>query len=112
MSGRLLSGLLAHGATHMVHTVAVSTGTSSGRVRYQVSRFSAQVVSAGVRGGVPVVRYAIYGFGLGPAQPGDPAHDPRPVHVYLHYLDPSGLAAGVVEVADLRGVRDAVPPGR
>ena len=110
--GRLVSGALASGVTHAHHVITVSTPGSVATTTFDVSSFSAGFTpSTGALRDLRV-RFAVYAFGLGPARPGDPAHDPRPRSVYLHYVDPFGQQLEVVRLGRTHGVCGSLPSTR
>ncbi|HEX2016677.1 MAG TPA: hypothetical protein VGN69_08285 [Solirubrobacteraceae bacterium] len=91
--GKLGSGHLGH-LRHQRHIVTVSDGTNMASAPFEVSRFTASFDPAAGDPRSLLVRFSVYGFGLGAMV--------APT-VYLHYLSPSGRAGSTVRVGRTHG---------
>jgi hypothetical protein len=112
LTGQLSSGTLAAGATHLHHTLTVTAGAAMASTDFDVTQFSAGFSPSGGNPSTLLVRYSIYGFGLGPAQPNDPAGDPVPQQVFLHYVDPVGRTGLTIDLGRTHGRCGSLPTTR
>lgn len=109
LTGRLPSGRLVRGATHLKHSVSVSDGASrTATTEFQVTQFSAGFSPTVGNPATLIVRYAIYGFGLGRAAP----LDPTPMPVYIHYIAPDGHSRLTVHLGRTHGRCGSLPRTR
>jgi hypothetical protein len=109
IAGRLDSGVLPSSAIDVRHTVTVAAGSTSASASFLVTHFAASFYPDTGDPATLRVRYTLLGFGLGPAQRGDPAHDPTPRRLYLHYVDPSGHERDLVSLGRTHGVCGSLP---
>jgi hypothetical protein len=112
ITGSLSSGSLARGATHLHHAITVTAPGASASTEFDVTQFSAGFSPTAGNPATLLVRFAIYGFGIGPAQPDDPAGDPVPQQVFLHYVDPHGKTGETIDLGRTHGRCGSLPTTR
>lgn len=105
LSGRLVSGRLVRGATHLRHLVTVSVGAQTVQTSFYVTQFGASFAPVAGNPATLVVRYSIFGFGLGPAAPKDPTPQP----LYLHYIAPTGQEIERIRLGRTHGLCGSLP---
>jgi hypothetical protein len=107
LTGKLASGRVITGATHLRHTVSVTVAGSAQPLQasFYVTRFGASFAPDAGNPTSLVVRYSVFGFGIGPAAPKDPT--PRPL--YLHYIAPTGVQIALVKLGRTHGFCGSLP---
>lgn len=105
LRGRLPSGGLVRGASHLRHLVAVTVNGHTVQTFFYVTEFGASFAPPAGNPQTLVVRFSVYGFGIGPAAPKDPV--PRPL--YLHYIAPTGRQVAFVSLGRTHGFCGSLP---
>ena len=110
LSGKLPSGTLASASTHpthLRHTVTVTGGGSAQPLQtsFYVTEFGASFAPVSGDPRTLVVRFSVFGFGIGPAAPKDPT--PKPL--YLHYIAPTGAQIELVKLGRTHGFCGSLP---
>ena len=108
LSGKLPSGALVPRATPLRHVVTVTAGGQTVQTFFYVTEFNAAFTPSAGNPQTLVVRFSVYGFGIGPAEPKDPT--PRPL--YLHYVAPTGQQIAVVPLGRTHGFCGSLPLSR
>jgi hypothetical protein len=108
LRGRLSSGVLARGATHVAHTVTLRDGATALSAPFYTTQFTAGFAPTAGDPATLHVRFSIYGFGIGPAAPKDPV----PREVYLHYVAPGGRPEATLHVGRTHGFCGSIPVTR
>ena len=109
ISGTLTSPALPAGATQATHQVMLLSPGATAVAEFDVTAFGASFAPQTGDPRTLLVRYSVFGFGLGPAQPGDPSGDPAPLGVYLHYIGPHGTPIHTVEIGITSGTCGSLP---
>jgi hypothetical protein len=109
ISGTLTSPALPAGTTQATHQVMVLSPGATATTQFDVTQFGASYAPQAGNPRTLLVRYSVYGLGLGPSDPNDPTGDPAPVGVYLHYVGPRGTAIRTVQIGITSGPCGSLP---
>lgn len=107
-SGQLASGTLGPSDTHLRRVLSVRGGGTSASSSFEVTQFSAGFAPRAGDLATLVVRYHVFGFGVGPAAPKDPL--PRPL--YVHYIAPTGRQVRAARLGRTHGLCGSLPRTR
>ncbi len=109
ISGTLTSPALPAGTTQATHQVMLLSPGATAVTQFEVTAFGASFAPQTGDPRTLLVRYSVFGFGLGPAAAGDPSGDPAPVALYLHYIGPRGAPIHTVEIGITSGACGSLP---
>ncbi len=107
LSGTLTSPTLPAGTTQTSHEVMVLSAGGTATAQFAVTQFGASFAPQIGDPRTMLVRYSVYGFGLGPASAttGDPAQ----VGLFLHYVGPHGTPVRTVQIGVTSGACGSMP---